>query len=122
MGTNFYLRRTKPVLCFPEFHIGKRSAGWMPLYQANRCSEDYYRLETQRPIVSVVDDIREAVDSGEWVIIDEYGTEFTFDEFIGYMEEPFPIEDGQKRQSHVEAWGEVYEGKDGREYVEREFS
>lgn len=85
MGTNYYLRRTKPVLCFPEFHLGKKSAGWKGLFQASDYSDFEFIFETQKPPINSIADIREAVASGEWEIVDEYGEEVDVEEMIALM-------------------------------------
>lgn len=119
MGVNFYLRRTKPILCFPEFHIGKRSFGWKALYQANSKQEDLYPFETQRPVVETVADIEAAVESGEWEIVDEYGTGYSFSEFIDHMETDFEKETA--RNEHMGLGSSYYQDADGREYERYDF-
>ena len=81
MSTNYYIRRTKPVLCFPEFHVGKSSMGWKGLLQFSEYPEDTFHLETQRPVIKSMEDVKDAVESDEWKIYDEYGTEIDFDDF-----------------------------------------
>lgn len=90
MGTNFYLRRKlsqeeKQYIincinnddwsevrgCLPEdVHIGKRSGGWKFLWDAHFFR--YYKPNKQA--------LFDWLKSGQ--IIDEYGEEFTFDQFI----------------------------------------
>ena len=76
MSTNYYIRRTKPILTFPEFHIGKRSYGWRGLFEANSKMDDTFEYETERPVIHSLDDIKSYVESGEWEIVD-YGEDFT---------------------------------------------
>lgn len=120
MGTNFYMRRAKPILCFPEFHIAKRSYGWKPLFESNGDDEDVYHLETERPVVHSIDDVRGYVESGEWVIVDEYGTEFEFDEFMRYLNENFRNEGD--RRSHRDSGVYVSVNRDGTEWYSQDFS
>lgn len=120
MSINFYIRRTKPILCFPEFHIGKRSFGWKALYQANSEQEDVYAFETQRPVVETVADIEAAVESGEWEIVDEYGEAIPFIEFIAYMETDFEKETA--RNERLGLGFSYYQDADGREYSRDDFS
>ena len=101
MSTNFYLRRTKPILTFPEFHIAKRSHGWKPLYEANSKADDIWSFETERPVVNSVDDIKGYVDSGEWEIIDEYDSPMTYDEFKAYMDTDFELESNRREHSGI---------------------
>lgn len=119
MSVNFYIRRTKPILCFPEFHIGKRSFGWKALYQANSEPEDLYQFETQRPVVKTVADIEAAVESGEWEIVDEYGETYSFSEFIEHMETDFKKETA--RNEHMGLGYSYYTDADGREYDRNDF-
>lgn len=121
MSTNFYLRRTKPILCFPEFHLGKRSAGWRPLYRANRYDEDTYHLETERPIIQSCEDIRRYVDGGEWEIVNDEGTEFTFEEFEAYMDDNFKYETDDTRESHIGTNLGCWRQPDGTEWTEADF-
>lgn len=122
MSTNFYLRRTKPILCFPEFHLGKRSAGWRPLHQANRCAEDTYHLVTERPMIQSREDIRCYVDSGEWEIVDDEDVEYTYKEFTSYMDDNFKYETNDSRSSHVDMGIGCYRLPDGTEWTDVEFS
>lgn len=120
VSTNFYLRRKKPILCFPEFHIGKRSCGWKPLMQSNQNAEDTFEFETQRPIVQSIGDIEDAVDTGEWEIVDEYGTEYSVDDFCSYMLDDFPIET-EERQTHIGIINGCKADEDGFEWTGHDF-
>ena len=121
MSTNFYLRRTKPILTFPEFHIAKRSYGWTPLYQANSKADDIWSFETERPVVNSVDDIKSYVDSGEWEIIDEYDEAISYDDFIKYMDVTFEGELAERRD-HREMGYPISTDKYGNEWLGAEFS
>lgn len=120
VSTNFYLRRKKSILCFPEFHIGKRSCGWKPLMQSNQNAEDTFEFETQRPIVQSVGDIEDVVGTGEWEIVDEYGTEYSVDDFRSYMLDDFPIE-AAERQTHVGIISGCRVDEDGFEWTDHDF-
>ena len=69
MGTNFYLQKKKPRLVYDLIHIAKTSAGWQPLFE---CHEGE---------IESVSQLKTAYDSGEYTIVDEYGDEYTWDEF-----------------------------------------
>lgn len=84
MGTNFYMftkkKELKPffgskleLVDEPDFgyqiHIAKTSAGWQPLFEAH----DHIRT---------VSDLKLLYDKGGIQIFDEYGQEFTWDEFV----------------------------------------
>lgn len=68
MGTNFYLRHDSGYGEIQEIHIAKTSCGWLPLF------------ETSRNINSVKD-IKSAYDTGDFIIIDEYDEEYTWEQF-----------------------------------------
>lgn len=120
VSKNFYIRRKKPILCFPQFHIGKRSAGWKPLMQASRYEEDTFRFETQRPVIESISDLENAVATDEWEIVDEYGMEYTIDEFKRYMLDDFPIENGC-RDSHVDVIKDCEADDNGFEWTYHDF-
>lgn len=102
MGLNFYLRRTRPIEVTPEFHIGKRSYGWLPSFEANDSDRDFWPVECDRPVVNSVDDISRYVESGDWEIVDEEDRGYTFAEFIHYIDDDFPseTENGIERRGH----------------------
>lgn len=77
MGTNFYIKRTKPREVFDEYHIAKTSCGWLPSFQAYTP----YGEDDKRPAVHSVADIKMLVDSGEYIIIDEYDDEYDWEAF-----------------------------------------
>lgn len=121
MSTNFYIKRTKPILCFPEFHVAKRSAGWKPLHQANMDAEDTFHLSTERPIIESREDIKRYIDSGEWEIVDEYGTEYTYNEFLSYLDDNFEYETDETRATHLMTGIGCYLATDGTEWTETDF-
>ena len=88
MSTDFYLRRTKPVLCFPQFDVGTRYGGKMQEYRTEVCSKDEepYMFVTQRPPIRTPKDIADAARSGEWEIVDEYEVVYEPDEFMKIAE------------------------------------
>lgn len=85
MGTNFYLLTKEkkaaqkfapysytltdePYFCY-QIHIAKTSAGWLPLFQAHKDG------------IHSVSDLRSAVSSGDFEIIDEYGVFYDWEQF-----------------------------------------
>ena len=56
-----------------DIHICKISYGWKLLFQAN---ENLYECTWE----SMTDYIRQAIDSGEWDMIDEYGNAYSLDD------------------------------------------
>lgn len=85
MGTNFFLFSKNKALVQkyapysyeltdePDFgyeiHIAKTSCGWLPLFQAHNDG------------ILSVRQYKEAYDTGEFKIFDEYGTEYNWEEF-----------------------------------------
>ena len=84
MGTNFYIgtsdkeardtyfgRRyeltNKPTWLYDQ-HISKTSVGWLPLFEASQS-------------IQSVADIKKLYDTGKFIIHDEYGTEYDWEEF-----------------------------------------
>jgi hypothetical protein len=51
-----------------EIHIAKTSMGWLPLFQAHDCFKSIRQL-------------KELYDTGEFILADEYGTAYTWEEF-----------------------------------------
>lgn len=77
MGTNFYIRKTKPLEVYDEYHIAKTSCGWLPSFQAyTPCGE-----WDERPSIHSVSDIKALVDSGDFVIVDECDEVYDWDGF-----------------------------------------
>jgi len=76
MGTNYYLRKAKPRTVYDQMHMCKTSVGWTVHFQD---SDDGWADEAPVPDEDVVpsfhsvSDIRRLLESGEWVIADEYG-------------------------------------------------
>lgn len=70
MSTSFYIRRTKPILTFPEFEVALRSGG------VTRINDDgdtmWHFDDDSRPVARSLEDLVRIVDSGEWELIDEY--------------------------------------------------
>lgn len=124
MSTNYYIRRTKPILTFPEFHIGKRSYGWRGLFEANSRTDDVFEYETERPVIHSLDDIRSYVESGEWEIVDEYEERVSYERFVEIMTKPFAseIENGIELKGHSSPTFGTYIDRKGNEWTQTEFS
>lgn len=95
IGCNFYLRRKKPTI-HETVHICKRSFGWRTTWQESVnghdeyawpkwCDEDpsahYPELPNE---IHSVEDIRNYLRTGEWELVDEYGT--VLDEWEGEID------------------------------------
>lgn len=81
MGCNYYLKKAKPIEVYPEYHIAKVSWGWEPLFQAHPSENNMPSIDDSEPTISSVDDIKRLVRSGEWIVVDEYGEEISWEEF-----------------------------------------
>lgn len=91
MGTNYYAVRTRPTTDYP-IHIGKSSIGWKFLFQAQH--ENW----NEPPVVwDTFDQVYEwlykyTVESGSYVIIDEYDEVISFEDFIEMVEDKQSVE------------------------------
>ena len=83
MGTNFYMyfSRDRAQLMTEDFHIGKRSAGWVFHFQAH-----------EKPNIKTVRGMRKYTRLG--FIYDEYGREYSYDEFWLEVERTKKCTDG----------------------------
>lgn len=121
LSVNYYIRKKKPIEVFPEFHIGKRSCGWKPLFESYHSDMPYgITVDVDRPYIDRVSDIEALVESGEWEIVDEYDEVVTYEQFIDHMDTDYDVE--TKRSSHMGIGIGAYRGVDGREYTDEEFS
>lgn len=82
MGTNFYLVRRKPTIR-EAVHICKRSWGWKTTWQATDesewprwCDTDHMERDTSGLPYGIhsIEDARSMLESGDWMLVDEYGT------------------------------------------------
>lgn len=77
---------------YENTHICKISYGWQLLFQAN---ENLYECTWK----AMTDYIRQAIDSGEWEMIDEYGNAYSLDD----LKEDFEShKDGFDHDSYIE--------------------
>lgn len=74
-----------------DIHICKISYGWKLLFQAN---ENLYECTWN----AMTDYIRQAIDSGEWKMIDEYGNAYSLDDLKEDLEKH---KDGFDHDSYV---------------------
>lgn len=140
MGTNFYFHTQNKTMAekyagweyeltdIPdwayEIHIAKTSCGWLPLFQ-------------YRETMSSVKAMREAYDTGEFKIYDEYNKEYDWEEFdervlkfnggVKGAIETEKIEDEELPISHFEYSNGMYshlyvKDKDGFEFSKTPFS
>ena len=72
MGTNYYIRKARPVEAYPTFHVCKLSAGWNVHFQDSERNNDECARE-ECPAFHSAADIRNLLSSGEWALADEVG-------------------------------------------------
>lgn len=73
MGTNYYAVKRKPCLHGREIHIGKSSGGWLFLFHDNDNFHTYPQFKKW---------LEDNVDTGEYVLFNEYEEEVTKDELL----------------------------------------
>lgn len=93
MGTNFYIRRTKPREVYDEYHIAKTCCGWLPAFEAYMPHDEC----DDRPAVNSVDDIKALVDSGDFILVDEYDQEYDWE---GFTKRVLEFGDDLNRRTH----------------------
>lgn len=111
MGTNFYIKRTKPREVYDEYHIAKTSCGWLPSFEAYTP----FGEGDKRPAVHSVADIKTLVDSGDYIIVDEYDDECDWDEFTKLV-----LEHGSEFNSRTHH--PDYKDPQGYEFLRYEYS
>lgn len=89
MGTNYYAVRKKPCLNNRNIHLGKSSAGWLFDFQEQEDIHTFPQFKRW---------LEDNVDSGEYVIFDEYDHEISKEELLKLIEngtlEPVPTSGG----------------------------
>lgn len=111
MGTNFYIKKTKPRIVYDCYHIAKTSCGWKPSFEAYTPVGDW----DERPSIHSVADIKTLVDSGEFVIVDEYEDEYDWN---GFTERVLEYEDEFNNRQHRGA----FKDPQGYEFLSCEYS
>lgn len=112
MGTNYYLKATRPREVYDEVHIAKCSSGWKPSFQASDETEF-------TPAVNSVDDMQRLVESGEWVIEDEEHRAITWDEFVDKV---LNWESERNCRSNMSTGLRTYHDPQGYEFIRDEYS
>ncbi|MEI3507799.1 MAG: hypothetical protein V8R01_01490 [Bacilli bacterium] len=77
MGTNYYAVRRKPTLYNREIHLGKSSAGWLFLFHDNEEFHTYPQFKRW---------LENNVDTGEYVLFNEYNEELTKEELLSIID------------------------------------
>lgn len=107
MGTNYYLKATRPREVYDEVHIAKCSSGWKPSFQASDETEF-------TPAVNSVDDMQRLAESGEWSIVNEYGEALSWEEF---SEEVLNWESEFNYRTHLDTGLHTYRDPQGYEFI-----
>lgn len=77
MSTNYYAVRKEPLLYNRIIHLGKSSCGWLFLF---------HETEEIHTFPQFVKWLEDNVDTGEWVLFDEYNKQITKEELLGLIE------------------------------------
>lgn len=121
MSTNFYLQTKRPREVYDEFHIAKTSGGWRPSFQADPNPElAYHGIELEEPeplAIGSVDDLKRHYDTGLYRIVDEYGGEYTWEEFEKRVLEFCP--DGHEHESAYDF--PVHKDPQGYDFIHRDY-
>lgn len=110
MGTNYYAVKSKPSLYNRVIHIGKSSIGWLFLFKDNDEFHTYPQFKEW---------LKKNVDTGEYVLFDEYNREITKDYLLSIIDNMQRDEINLKNQENFE-----YDVKniDGYRFTDRDFS
>ena len=104
-----------------EIHICKISYGWQLLFQAN---ENLYECTWK----AMTDYIRQAIDSGEWEMIDEYGDAYSLDDLNDDLEKhkdgfnQYSYDAYMRRQGDYHSQGVIEFISDGLRWSDYDFS
>ena len=82
MGTNYFAVKNRPTIEEP-IHIGKSSAGWRFLFHSCEWFQDYNEF---------LRFIKEKVDTGEYVVLNEYDEQVRAADLIEMIEEKQEID------------------------------
>ena len=77
MSTKYYAVRKEPCLYNREIHLGHSSAGWLFLFR------EHDDIHTYPQFVKWLED---NVDTGEWVLFDEYNRQVTKEYLLELIE------------------------------------
>ena len=77
MGTNYYAVKKEPCLYDRKIHIGKASCGWK--FAFHDCERFHSFPQFQ-------DFLKEHIDTGEYVILDEYEREWSSRQMLDIIE------------------------------------
>lgn len=77
MSTNYYAVRKEPCLYNREIHLGHSSAGWLFLFR------EHDEIHTFPQFVRWLEN---NVDTGEWVLFNEYNERITKEELLEIIE------------------------------------
>lgn len=110
MGTNYYAVKRKPCLYNREIHIGKSSFGWLFLFKDNNEFHTFPQLKKW---------LNNNVDTGEYVLFDEYNREIDKDELLDLIEKK---QNDEKSKNNPDNFNEYCKNIDGYRFTDRDFS
>ena len=120
MGTNVYMRRREPRMVpeYDETHVCKISAGWRVHFDGSSAWDNSWDPRgEQAPRIGSIDDLRGYLQTGEWVLVDEYGDETTLDKVLSHDDYVY---EGELRNTRVSP--DDYLDREGHPWSRREFA
>lgn len=87
MGTNYYAIQKKPSLHSSVIHIGKSSAGWKFLFQGYQGLSNPLGYMYDDININSIDDWKSFLKNDEYVILDEYDDQISYDDFFSLVED-----------------------------------
>lgn len=110
MGTNYYAIKKKPCLYGREVHLGKSSIGWLFLFRENDEIHTYPQFKSW---------LKNNVDSGEYVLFDEYNCEVSKNELIKLIES---TQNDEHCKNNPDNFSYDVKNIDGYRFSDRDFS
>ena len=109
MGTNYYAVRKDPSVFHREIHLGKSSIGWLFNFQEH---------DDIRTFPQFCRWLEDNVDTGEWVILDEYDHLVTKEQLLKLIESKQNDEHCKNNPDNFTYSKNI----DGYRFTDREFS
>ena len=110
MGTNYYAVKKKPSLYKRNIHIGKSSAGWLFLFRDNEEFHTYPQFKKW---------LENNVDTGEYILFNEYNEEITKEELLNLIDRK---QKDERNLSNPENFYYDVKNIDGYRFTDRDFS
>ena len=110
MGTNYYAVKRKPCLYNREIHIGKSSYGWLFCFQEN---DEFHTFPQFKKW------LENNVDTGEYVLFDEYNQEIKKEELLELIETK---QNDENSRNNPDNFNEYCKNVDGYRFSDSDFS